>query len=71
MEELLKEILAELKHHTKIMEFIYHKKDEGQHRSHTMGKNILELQKEIKNMPGMNNPEVQSLMGKIFNVIPK
>ena len=69
MEEMLKEILAELKHQTQLMTFIYEKKDESRAGSEMVRKQMESMQKIIAATPGIN-PELAKMIGSIFNTIP-
>ena len=72
MKETLKEILAELKFQTKLLENIFHNKDKDMHDSK---KNIKEsmavFQKSVMDIPGMKeNPQIKQMINNITKIIP-
>jgi len=69
MEEILKEILKELRYHTQLMENIYEKKDEHQAGAAIVKKQMESFKKIILDIPGIN-PEMVKTMNSIFNTMP-
>jgi len=70
MEEMLKEILQELKFQTKLMENMFHAKDAKNVNSQHIHKNMGSLISNIGKMPGMNQPQAQKLLKDLMNIMP-
>ena len=64
LEDILQQILRELKHQSKMMEYLYEKKDESRH----------DAEKHIKDMQDMMlrivapNPDATNLMKQVFQM---
>jgi hypothetical protein len=64
MEEILKEILKELKYQTKIMEYLYDKKDTNQHDFKEHMKGIQDM--VLSNPMIASVPEAKAMMQDMF-----
>ena len=71
MEKILIEILNELKHHTKLMTYLYEKKDEHQVGSEIIQKQISTVKKMVLSNPAISsNPEMAKMINSIFDITP-
>ena len=70
MEEILKQILAELQYQTKLMEDIFENKDLAQ-KTRALKANMTVLEKQILSNPAIaGNSEMQGIVKNIMNMIP-
>ena len=70
MEQILKEILAELKFQTSLMETIFHNKDAKNNNAHHIQKHMGSLIANISKMKGMDQPEAQKVLNDLLKIIP-
>ena len=70
MEEILKDILNELKFQTKLMENVFHAKDTKNVNAQHIQKNMGSLVSNISKMPGMDQPQAQKILNDLMNIIP-
>lgn len=70
MEEILKDILNELKYQTRLLENAFHAKDAKQVDAQHMQKHMASLMLNISKMPGMDQPQAQKILKDLINIIP-
>jgi len=71
MEELLKQILAELKLHSKLMEEVFHAKDQNKHQMAQFRIKAANLQKQMMAIPGLkDNPQMAEFVKNLMSIIP-
>ena len=76
MKEILEKILEETKYQSKLLEDLFHQRDESRANSQEMKKRVKGqmdvLFEQMKNMPGMqDNPQAMDMLTKIMGGIVK
>jgi len=70
MEQILKDILKELKYQTKLMEDMFHNRDAKNVGARQIQDHMTSLMANVKMMPGMKQPQVQKVLDDLMNIIP-
>jgi hypothetical protein len=69
--DVLSKILAQIQWQTTLMENVFLKKDATNHQNQNLRKNMEGLIDDIKNLPGMQQPQAAQLLDRIMGMIPK
>jgi len=71
MEEILKQILAELQLQTKLMEDVFHAKDQNKYQMAQFRIKAAALQKQMMAIPGLkDNPQMADFVKNLMSIIP-
>jgi len=71
MEELLKQILAELQYQTKLMKVVFHAKDQNVNQMAQFRIKAANLQKQMMAIPGLKeNPQMADFVNNLMSIIP-
>lgn len=67
-ENLLKQILKELKYQTKLMETLFENKDQGRAE---MDMSLNDLKREMKKYPGLEDSPIGGMLNQVLTVMRK